>query len=193
MSVIVQALRALRDVQGTHGSFVVTPNGALIARDLPEVFDGELFAEVGPRVARLYDTFQSGGEEMNACMLRYAEHKLYVRRMAGGIIGVLSSVEINMPALRMVVNLAARRINPELTRLPATPHEPLSGEIRPGRAPTSALPAAASTPRPSVPPAALETFDVSGHTSVMAQDGRDSTPPVSERHVRMYRGRRVDG
>jgi predicted regulator of Ras-like GTPase activity (Roadblock/LC7/MglB family) len=194
MSVIAQALRALRDVQGTHGSFVVTPTGGLVARDLPSVFDSELFAEVGPRVARLYDTFQSSGEEMDACVLRYAEHKLYLRKMSSGLIGVLSSIGINMPALRMVVNLAARRIDPELSRLPANPPEQLTSEIPPKEPPASAPPGARTTPRLplSYPPA--EALDTSGYTGVIAQDGRDSTsPPVSERHVRMYRGRRVDG
>ena len=45
-------------------------------------------------------------------MLRYFEHKLYLRKMAWGLIGILSGIEVNLPALRMVGNLVARRIDP---------------------------------------------------------------------------------
>jgi predicted regulator of Ras-like GTPase activity (Roadblock/LC7/MglB family) len=191
MSVIAQALRALRDVQGTHGSFVVTLTGALVARDLPELFDGELFAEVGPRVARLYDTFQSGGEVMDGCVLRYTEHKLYVRKMHAGLIGVLSSIGINMPALRMVVNLAARRIDPELARFPFDPAEqPAIDAPRKESARPPPLSKTTSRPTPAFSPA--EGLDPFGQTAVTAQDGRDSAPPVSDRHVHIYRGRRVE-
>lgn len=111
---IDETLRTLRDVQGVYGSFVIAGTGALIAQDLPAVFDQDLFAEVGPRATRLYETFLSGGEELDACMLRYAEHKLYLRRMTWGLIGIISDVAVNMPALRMVVNLVIRRIDPEV-------------------------------------------------------------------------------
>ncbi|HSY25342.1 MAG TPA: hypothetical protein VK841_24625, partial [Polyangiaceae bacterium] len=111
---IEETLRTLRDVQGVYGSFVISSSGALIARDLPTIFDGDLFAEVGPRVTRLYETIGSGGDELESCMLRYAEHKVYLRRMEWGVIGVLSTVAVNMPALRMVANLVIRKIDPEV-------------------------------------------------------------------------------
>jgi predicted regulator of Ras-like GTPase activity (Roadblock/LC7/MglB family) len=203
MASIEQSLRALRDVQGTHGSFVVTTTGALVARDLPIVFDGDLFSEVGPRVARLYDTLESGEEPMDACLLRFAEHKLYVRKLSSGIIGILSSVGINMPALRMVANLVIRRINDDVSRAAALvpPAQPIplapsgsaqshgdaldtpasAGSVR--NAPHNAFLAAgdrgSTPPSPTPPP-------------VRPQDGRDPAATVSERHVRMYRGRRVD-
>src|SRR5580700_9784918 len=128
-----ETLHSLRDVDGVQGSFVVAPSGALVAKDLPAIFDGELFSEVGPRIARLYETFLSGGEEMDACVLRYAEHKLYVRKMKAGMIGTISGSKVNMAALRMVVNLVIRRIEPEMGRvsvptppvLPRTPPSPL--------------------------------------------------------------------
>ena len=53
MQAIAEALQAFRDVQGVHGSFIITLSGVLVARDLPRAFDNQLFAEVGPRIARL--------------------------------------------------------------------------------------------------------------------------------------------
>src|SRR5579862_7118264 len=115
MASIEDSLRSLRDVPGVYGSFVLAGSGALIARDLPDVFDGNLFAEVGPRMTRLWETLLSAGDELDACVLRYLEHKVYVRRMTWGLIGVISGVTVNMPALRMVANLIVRRIDPEVT------------------------------------------------------------------------------
>jgi predicted regulator of Ras-like GTPase activity (Roadblock/LC7/MglB family) len=106
---IEETLRSLRDVQGVYGSFVVAGSGALVARDLPAVFDSDVFAEVGPRLVRLFETFLADGEDLDSAMLRYAEHKLYVRKMTWGVIGVLSTVAVNLPALRMVANLVVRK------------------------------------------------------------------------------------
>ena len=94
-----ETLQSLRDVDGVQGSFVVAPSGALVAKDLPAIFDGELFSEVGPRIARLYETFLSGGEEMDACVLRYAEHKLYVRKLKAGMVGINVGVPATMAML----------------------------------------------------------------------------------------------
>ncbi|HEY4013391.1 MAG TPA: hypothetical protein VGM06_08640 [Polyangiaceae bacterium] len=198
MPAIEDVLRALRDVEGVHGSFVITPAGGLVARELPSAFDRELFAEVGPRIARLYETFLSGGEDMDGCVLRFLEHKLYLRKMTTGVVGVLSAVKVNMPALRMVANLVVRRVDAELSRPTLAP-------------PAPPMPVAAPTPSPpaaSVLPALGAAFDSSppSHAAfpganstgafrpiVVVQDGRDPTAPsTSDRHVRMYRGRRVE-
>jgi predicted regulator of Ras-like GTPase activity (Roadblock/LC7/MglB family) len=189
---IVEHLRMLRDVNGVYGSFVVAESGSLVDRDLPAAFDDALFADVGPRVARLFETFVSGGKDLETCMLRYAEHKLYVRKMTWGILGVLSSAALNLPALRMVANLVVRRIDPEIAPLPLT----RPSASKPPSPPPSpaAVKALMVSPVPPAPPprdhsAPLEIAPASG--SVVPLDGRDSTLPESERHVRMYRGRPV--
>src|ERR1035438_4746304 len=120
MANIAETLRMLRDVDGVHGSFVVAGTGALVDSDLPAIFDSTLLGEIGPRIARLYETFFSGGADMETCVLRYAEHKLYVRRMTWGIIAVLSNVGVNLPALRMVANLVIRRIDPQIAVITAS-------------------------------------------------------------------------
>ena len=177
MPSIHETLRTLRDVQGVYGSFVIAAAGGLVAHDLPAIFDAHVFAEVGPRVARLYETFSSTGDEMDACMLRFAEHKVYLRKMAWGIVGVVSGAAVNMPALRMVVNLVVRRIDPEVP-----PRPPEFAAMAP------AVEAAGPAEGPSGVPSAREPADAPG---VVAQDGRDSSPPITDRHVRIYRGRRV--
>jgi predicted regulator of Ras-like GTPase activity (Roadblock/LC7/MglB family) len=186
MTVIEEALRALRDVQGVHGSFVITGWGALVARDLPSAFDHQLFAEVGPRIARLHETFLSGGEEMDACVLRFTEHKLYLRKTKSGIIGILSAVGVNMPALRMVANLVIRRVDPEIANFTAPPAPATTAAIAPMASPVA-------TSFDGVPSQPTPANGGVSRQSIVPQDGRDSTlSPASDRHVRMYRGRRVE-
>lgn len=171
MAKIEEMLRALRDVEGVYGSFVVSRAGALVAGDLPPIFDAEVFGEVGPRFTRLFDTFRAGGEELEGCLVRYAEHKLYLRAMAWGLIGVLSAVGVNKPALRMGVNLVIRRVDPEVVpslRPSVTPPPP------PVKLPTPLAPPVRAFPEPPS----------------VAPEARDSNPPTSG-PVRMYRGRPV--
>jgi predicted regulator of Ras-like GTPase activity (Roadblock/LC7/MglB family) len=178
MPSIEDSLRTLRDVEGVFGSFVVSGSGSLVSKDLPSVFGDDVLAEVGPRIARLYETFASGGDELDSVVLRYFEHKLYVRKMTWGLLGILSGVQVNLPALRMVGNLVARRIDPEVaatvSRSPALARTPSPPKATPVQT--------ASTP----PPLPVTT------ATPMAPAVRDSTPPVSERSVRMYRGRRIE-
>jgi predicted regulator of Ras-like GTPase activity (Roadblock/LC7/MglB family) len=183
----------LRDVQGVYGSFVVAGSGSLVDRDLPAAFDEALFADVGPRVARLFETFVSGGKDVDTCMLRYSDHKMYVRKMTWGLIGVLSSSAVNLPALRMVVNLVVRRIDPEVGAIVSTPVRAASTTPPPLHVtrggPTAAIdpgPPAAVQPRPQ--PIVRRTPGSAPPRLEQAED-----PAASEdRPVRMYRGRPVD-
>jgi predicted regulator of Ras-like GTPase activity (Roadblock/LC7/MglB family) len=188
MAGIEQTLRTLRDVQGVYGSFVIAGTGALVASDLPAAFDAGLFEEVGPRVTRLYETFLSGAEDLDACMLRFAEHKIYLRKMTWGVIGILSAVGVNMPALRMVANLVIRKIDPEVVpslrpTLPPPAIEMPPRTTIPVVAPTpsaSFRPATRSFERPSAPP-----------VEVPVSVASEPAAPAPSRQVRMYRGRVV--
>jgi predicted regulator of Ras-like GTPase activity (Roadblock/LC7/MglB family) len=195
---IVGHLKMLRDVQGVYGSFVVAGTGALVDRDLPGAYDESLFADVGPRVARLFETFGGGGKEMEACMLRFAEHKVYVRKMTWGLIGVLSSAAINLPALRMVLNLVVRRIDPEMgagavvSSFPRpTSLTPAPPSLSPRPPPILNVTDIAEPIPPSQPPRSSPTPPPLPATAVMATEEGDAPPPSMERPVRMYRGRIV--
>lgn len=186
MPTISEYLRMLRDVEGVQGSFVVAANGSLVDSDLPAVFDGELLGEVGARIARLYETFFSGGGDMETCMLRYAEHKLYVRKMTWGIIAVLATVGINLPALRMVANLVIRRIDPEIAAITSAPSA--ATKTLPSPAPHPTTPRAPADPMAS---AVLPSLPAHDPLPVIPEDGRDVAASSNERHVHMYRGRPV--
>jgi predicted regulator of Ras-like GTPase activity (Roadblock/LC7/MglB family) len=194
MAGIEQTLRTLRDIQGVYGSFVIAGTGALVASDLPAVFDADLFEEVGPRVTRLYETFLSGAEELDACMLRFAEHKIYLRKMTWGVIGILSTVAVNMPALRMVANLVIKKIDPEVvpSLRPTLPPaaidlaRPLVPSLTASAGPTP--PPSLRLPVPPPIPRAIDPTPVSIDVSMV--EPTPSAPPAT-RQVRMYRGRPV--
>ena len=156
------ALGSVRDVAGVHGSFVLSEAGELIAKDLPSVFDDYVFAEVGPRVARLWETFASVGDDVDGCLLRFAEHKLFLRWMNGGTVGVLLTLEAHLPALKMAVSLAVRRISPDLSAYRRFPNEAAPQSVAPS---PSLLPAisAQATPAPAQPSRARARMVFRGH------------------------------
>ena len=121
------ALKALRDIQGVFGSFVLTSSGELLDKDLPAVFHDEVFLETGPRIMRLCEAIEHGGEALDSLVLRFADHKLHVRRSRGGLLCVITDVGTNVPALRMAPALVARRLGNVLSdpsEEAATPSEP---------------------------------------------------------------------
>jgi predicted regulator of Ras-like GTPase activity (Roadblock/LC7/MglB family) len=148
-TVLQPILSTLRDVEGVEGAFVISSDGALVDKDLPAMFDPQLFLEVGPRIVRLKETFASGGDEMDSCVIRFADFKLFIRAMQQGFLCILSSVAVNMPALRMGVQLAVRRILAELAPVEGSPSSP-PGSLAPPSWNTGAYsPSSQAAPPPS--------------------------------------------
>jgi predicted regulator of Ras-like GTPase activity (Roadblock/LC7/MglB family) len=121
-----QVLTGLKDVSGVHGSFMVAPDGAMVARDLAAMFTDELLDEVGPRLLRLGELFAAEGMDVKTYVLRFREHLLFVRGVRDGVLCVLSDVGVNLPALRMGTSLAVRRLGPMLDNPPELPDPPPS-------------------------------------------------------------------
>jgi predicted regulator of Ras-like GTPase activity (Roadblock/LC7/MglB family) len=155
-----QALLGLRDVDDVHGSFLIAGDGSLVARDLPNVFRDELFADVGPRLVRLRDTLQANGEDIKSLVLRFSEHKLHLRPVGSSLLCIITGSTVNGPALRMATNLVAKHVAMEAE----TPGPPRVTTSAPPRVTTSAPPRVTSN-------APMEPV------------------PVTKREV-MYRGRR---
>lgn len=209
MAGIEHALGTLRDVHGVYGSFVVGTNGGLVARDLPEYFGTDLLSEVGLRVTRLYETFISGGDDLEACVIRYGEHKLYLRAMTWGTVGILTDVGVNMPALRMAANLVTRRIDPDVAPSFRTMSTPPSAFDRPVPAPlavpnrapfpqfasprplTHTLPSPVAVHTVPPPPVAGEPPEHTPSNPPHGVAGETASPESASRQVRMYRGRPV--
>lgn len=135
---INQILAAMRDVDGVHGSFVVNRQGALAGKDLPPMFDDTVLTEVGRRVVRLHDGLCAEGQDFDHCVMRFADHKLYLRTVPNGFLCVLSTNGVNTPALKMALTLTSRRVDPLIAEaVGAAAPAPTSAPPRVSEAPQS--------------------------------------------------------
>jgi len=160
-------LASFFDLEGVRGSFLVTGSGAVAARALPEIVDDPTLAEVSGRALRFGETLRTIGLDPDLCILRYFDHKLYLKVLPAGLLCILTGVEVNLPALRMAANLVARKVAPELARLTAADQ-------------AIAAPARASSPGFPAAPAPV------------VEDAPAGAAANSAPGVRMYRGRRID-
>ncbi len=193
-------LCSLRDVEGIIGSFVVNKDGDLLAQDLPAYFAG-VAEEVGPRVLRLCDALALSEGAVSTCTVRYTNHKLTLRSMDGALLAVLTSAAVNAPALRMAINLVARKCTTVALTAPnvgdsapppsVAPLSPAQATVPPSSSqrPLSAAPVPATVP--SVHPVA-ETLapPQTRRSSPAAPEGDSSVAPKKERAL-FFRGRRI--
>ncbi|MFO7178395.1 MAG: hypothetical protein DIU78_006825 [Pseudomonadota bacterium] len=138
----------LRDIAGVYGSFVVADTGQVLGRDLPAVFEDALLAHTGSRIARLCEVLENGGEPLEHLTLRFTDYKLHVRRARVGLLCVIASEAVNVPALRMALSLVARR----LPRIDAPRSVAPDAEPSPTTLRSSQTPIASSTPSRSGAP-----------------------------------------
>jgi predicted regulator of Ras-like GTPase activity (Roadblock/LC7/MglB family) len=117
------SLVTLKDVYGITGSFVFTRAGDLVARELPAMFDDVALSEASSRLNRLQETFAAAGDQVDVAVLRFRDHKLYIKALPSGALCIISAGEVNMPALRMAASLVGRRISPALDAVASAPME----------------------------------------------------------------------
>jgi predicted regulator of Ras-like GTPase activity (Roadblock/LC7/MglB family) len=170
-STLGAGLGSLFDLPEVYGSFLVTPAGSIAARAIPELLDDVTLAEVGGRIIRLGDTFQTIGVSPDLCVLRFTEHKLYVKTLPVGVLCIVTGAGISLPALRMAANLVARKVAPEMSRLGSGASDEAAPAAIPAR---PSAPIMAAVPPPPPPPPAKG-----------GANGAASSP------ARMYRGRPI--
>ncbi len=102
-------LAALRDVDGVIGSFVVSEQGELLGQDMPRYIDREVLAELGPRAARIFDTWAVSGRGAE-CLLRFHGHKLYLRNSGTSLMCALLDPGVHLPSLRTAMTMVGRKL-----------------------------------------------------------------------------------
>lgn len=105
----VRTLETLKDLEGILGSFVIGPGGSVLAQDFPSYF-GSAAYDIGARALRLKEALEVAEGDLSHCVLRYGSHKVALRPIKGGVLTIVSEAAVNMPALRMAMNLVARRL-----------------------------------------------------------------------------------
>jgi predicted regulator of Ras-like GTPase activity (Roadblock/LC7/MglB family) len=134
---MLSSLGTLKDVAGILGSFVCTEDGRLVAREIPALFDDTALGEAGGRLTRLRETFAAVGDRLDVAVIRFRDHKLYLKALGGGMLCIVAEGGVNMPALRMAANLVSRRIVPGLEHAAQAPEAPA---LPPAPRPTGAAP-----------------------------------------------------
>jgi predicted regulator of Ras-like GTPase activity (Roadblock/LC7/MglB family) len=110
----VPPLELLRDVEGVVGSLAVRPDGALLATNMPRVFDEAALRRLARRVIQLHSVVTSDGGEFTASSTQYQTYELHVERIPSGLVGVLADDRLNPAALRMAIRAVGRRIEESL-------------------------------------------------------------------------------
>ena len=115
------SLATLKDVAGIAGSFVCTPNGRVVAREISPLFDDAVLVEAGSRLVRMREAFAAGGDELEVGVVRFRDHRLYLKSVGDSLLCILAEGAVNMPSLRMAANLVGRRIGGAVAQLEAEP------------------------------------------------------------------------
>lgn len=144
-------LGTLKDVAGISGSFAVGKTGGLIARDMPSMFDDVSLSEAGERLIRMGETLADVGDQLDVAIVRFSDHKLYLKVLSAGMLCVLAEPSVNLAALRMAVNLVGRRISPTLEQIDSDAEMELAEDTIRSPAPTepARMPPGASV-RPAI-------------------------------------------
>ena len=115
------SLATLKDVAGITGSFVCTPNGRVVAREISALFDDGVLVEAGSRLVRMREAFAAGGDELEVGVVRFRDHRIYLKSVGDSLLCILAEGAVNMPSLRMAANLVSRRIGGAVAQLEAEP------------------------------------------------------------------------
>jgi len=139
------ALHSLRDVEGVLGSFVLDAYGALLARDMPSMFDFETLTSASLRLSQLRAALEASGDGFDGCTARFGNHLVVLRAADTRTLCVLCPLGVNLNTLQMGLNLVARRVSgpSERPSVPAPqPRSSLPPAISPSLTPASSAPPA---------------------------------------------------
>jgi predicted regulator of Ras-like GTPase activity (Roadblock/LC7/MglB family) len=154
---VVASLGTLKDVAGIMGSFVFTEDGRLVAREIPAMFDDTALSEASGRLTRLRETFAAVGDQLDVAVVRFRDHKLYLKSLGGGMLCIVAEGAVNMPALRMAANLVGRRLVPALERA-AHDREVATATASEAASDAAAASASAAAARPALAPPGMRRF-----------------------------------
>lgn len=209
---IALRLRTLRDIDGVLGSFVISSRGELLGRDVTAACGSDVLALVGGRLQQLCNAFVSAdiGGPFESTTLYFPQYKLHIRAFANLYIVAVVSAEVNLPALRMAMNMLGRQVMTDLAD-PALrqrdSHLPPAATARASQVPPDPAPRGSRVPpapaqlRDSrVPPAESDISELGPRASDATESGEANRPsqepprPAARESgvaPRSYRGTRV--
>lgn len=111
-------LASLKDIPGVVGSFALTPQGALVVKEMPAVYSAEIFPELGRRLVSVGEVLEQQTAAFQELLLKFEGSWLFVRRSTHCLLSVLVAETVNYPALRMATNVALRQLGDQLAAQP---------------------------------------------------------------------------
>lgn len=157
-----ELLSGLKDIEGVFGSFLIDMSGAIVGLDLPKLFGAPIVGEVGKRLVRLRENFETQGDELRSLEVRYAQQRVYLRVCDSFLLGVVILGNVNMALLSMATSVvvrsrralapSSRGVSPPSLRLPAPePGTPASAAAPKRTLAPSGAPGAPAAPRSNRP------------------------------------------
>lgn len=114
MRITQRLLDILQDVGGVLGSFVVAPEGELLANSMPEGFVLSQLELTASRIGRILQCAAAHGVPPQDGVFDFGEGKLWVRQFLRGYLCVLCVPTVDMRSLRLTSRLVARSLSAEL-------------------------------------------------------------------------------
>jgi len=140
-------LASLKDIPGVVGSFVLNPQGALVAKEMPAVYVDAIFPELGRRLVSVGEVLEQQTTSFQELLLKFEGSWLFVRRTTQCLLSVLVAETVNYPALRMATNVALKQLSDQLAAQPARAAAPVPAAVEAAPAPAAPVEAAPAKPR----------------------------------------------
>jgi len=139
-------LTALKDIPGVVGSFVLNPQGVMVAREMPAIFPDTIFPNLGRRLASVVEAMETQISAVQDLLLKFEGHWLLVRRSAQGFLTILTNDAVNFPALKMASNVALKQVTEHLIAHPPVIAPPVVSDVAEAAPPPAGAPAPAKEP-----------------------------------------------
>ena len=137
-------LKEINSVLGVAGSFVCLADGSIAAKALPDAFDPPSVETAARAATQTFDALDGSGQRIVEADLVYAQGRVVMKNLRGGILLIVCARTINIPLLNLTANVVAKKIAAELK--PKTAPVPKPAAERAG--PTAAVGAPSPAPAP---------------------------------------------
>lgn len=104
-----QVLQQINTLPGVVGSLVILADGRVAAAVFPPLFDQPIIEEAAVSLAAIRERLQLG-ESLDLLDLRYANGRILVKTLAGGLLLLLCTKEVNLQVLAISLNVGMKKL-----------------------------------------------------------------------------------
>lgn len=104
-----QVLQQINTLPGVVGSLVTDADGRVAASVFPPLFDEPIIKEATGSLAAISERLQLG-DSLDLLDLRYANGRILVKPLAGGLLMLLCTKDVNLQVLAISLNVAMKKL-----------------------------------------------------------------------------------